>query len=249
MSKKGVYPYMLMFLSIPLAWEAAVRISGAPTFLLPPPRMVAEVLWEERLRFLAHGSITVAEAMTGYLIANVIAIVLAVLFLYIPPLETFVVPWTVLITKIPFIAIASILIILLGGDSLVPKVIIVVLVTFYPVLTNLNTGLRAAEAVLLDRMRTLHASRWQIFRHVRWPASLPFYMAAHKIAFPSCIIGAIIGEWLFAWRGLGYLLDVALTDYRADRLWATTAISLFLALAALLLVNSVEVVAFRWKGK
>lgn len=249
MNKKTAYPYLLMFLSIPVAWEAAVRISGAPAFLLPPPRMVAEVLWEERSRFLAHTWVTLAEASIGYLVANAIAVVLAVAFLYVPTLETFIVPWTVLVTKVPFVAIASILIILLGGDSLAPKIIIVVLVTFYPILMNLVTGLKAVESVLLDRMRVLHASGWQVFRHVRWAAALPYYFAALKITLPSSIIGAIIAEWLFAFKGLGYLLVTSLTDYRADRLWATTAISLFLALVALQLVNYVELYVFRWKGK
>ena len=208
--------------------------------------MVADVLWSERDILLSHTWITIVEALTGYAIANLIAITLSVSFLYLPWLESLALPWTVIIKNVPFVTIASILIIILG-DTPLPKIIIVVLVTFFPILANVTKGLKSADPVLLDRMQTLDSSQWDIFTKVRWPSALPYYIAAHEIAFTGSIIGAIVAEWLFARKGLGYLIVQAMTQYRADRLWAVTLLASSLAVGAYLLVKTIEKYLFRWQ--
>lgn len=238
--------YLIMFVSVPILWVLAIRLSGFPPFLLPPPGMVADVLWGERVLLLSHTWTTIVEALTGYAIANAIAITLAVSFLYLPWLESLAVPWTVVIKNIPFVTIASILIIILG-DTPLPKIIIVILITFFPILANVTKGLKSADTVLLDRMQTLNASQWEIFAKVRWPSALPYYIAAHEIAFTGSIIGAIVAEWLFARRGLGFLIVQSMTQYRADRLWAVTLLASALAVGAYILVKMIERYLFRWQ--
>jgi NitT/TauT family transport system permease protein len=166
--------------------------------------------------------------------------------LYIPWLESLAVPWTVVIKNIPFVTIASILIITLG-DTPAPKIIIVILITFFPILANVTKGLQSVDPVLLDRVKTLNATQWDIFRKVRWPSALPYYIAAHEIAFTGSIIGAIVAEWLFARKGLGYLIVQSMTQYRADRLYAVTLIASVLAVGAYILVKMVEKHLFRWQ--
>jgi NitT/TauT family transport system permease protein len=205
-----------------------------------------QTLWSERDILLSHTWITIVEALTGYAIANLIAITLSVSFLYLPWLESLALPWTVIIKNVPFVTIASILIIILG-DTPLPKIIIVVLVTFFPILANVTKGLKSADPVLLDRMQTLDSSQWDIFTKVRWPSALPYYIAAHEIAFTGSIIGAIVAEWLFARKGLGYLIVQAMTQYRADRLWAVTLLASSLAVGAYLLVKTIEKYLFRWQ--
>ena len=238
--------YLIMFVSVPILWVLAIQVSGFEPFLLPPPGMVADVLWSERDILLSHTWITIVEALTGYAIANLIAITLSVSFLYLPWLESLALPWTVIIKNVPFVTIASILIIILG-DTPLPKIIIVVLVTFFPILANVTKGLKSADSVLLDRMQTLDSSQWDIFTKVRWPSALPYYIAAHEIAFTGSIIGAIVAEWLFARKGLGYLIVQAMTQYRADRLWAVTLLASSLAVGAYLLVKTIEKYLFRWQ--
>lgn len=238
--------YLIMIVSVPIMWLLAIRISGFESYLLPPPDMVAKVLWTEREMLLSHTWTTLVEALTGYAIANVIAIALSVSFLYLPWLEALAIPWTVVIKNIPFVTIASILIIILGVTPL-PIIIIVVLVTFFPILANVTKGLKSADAVLLDRMQTLDSSQWDVFVKVRWPSALPYYIAAHEIAFTGSIIGAIVGEWLFARSGLGYLIVQSMTQYRADRLWAVTMLASALAVGAYLLVKTIERYLFRWQ--
>lgn len=238
--------YLIMFVSVPILWVLAIQITGFEPFLLPPPDMVADILWNERDILLSHTWTTIVEALTGYAVANLIAITLAVSFLYLPWFEALAIPWTVIIKNVPFVTIASILIIILG-DTPLPKIIIVVLITFFPILANVTKGLKSADSVLLDRMQTLDSSQWEIFTKVRWPSALPYYIAAHEIAFTGSIIGAIVAEWLFARRGLGYLIVQAMTQYRADRLWAVTILASALAVGAYLLIKVIEKYLFRWQ--
>lgn len=208
--------------------------------------MVAKVLWVERDILLFHTQITIVEALSGYAIANLIAITLSVSFLYIPWMEALALPWTVIIKNVPFVTIATIMIIILG-DTPLPKIIIVILITFFPILANVTKGLKSADSVLLDRMQTLDSSQWEIFTKVRWPSALPYYIAAHEIAFTGSIIGAIVAEWLFARKGLGYLIVQGMTQYRADRVWAVTILASALAMGAYLLVKTIEKYLFRWQ--
>lgn len=238
--------YLIMIVSVPILWVLAIQVSGFEPFLLPPPNMVADVMWAERDILLSHTWTTIVEALTGYAVANVIAIALSVSFLYLPWFEALAIPWTVVIKNVPFVTIASILIIILG-DTPLPKIIIVILVTFFPILANVTKGLKSADSVLLDRMQTLDSSQWEIFTKVRWPSALPYYIAAHEIAFTGSIIGAIVAEWLFARRGLGYLIVQAMTQYRADRLWAVTMLASALAVGAYILVKVIEKYLFRWQ--
>ncbi|MCY3902200.1 MAG: ABC transporter permease [Caldilineaceae bacterium] len=238
--------YLIMLVSVPILWVIAIEVSGYPSFLLPPPDMVGDVLWSERELLLEHTWATIVEAMTGYAVANVIAIALSISFLYLPWLEALAIPWTVIIKNVPFVTIATILIIILG-DTPLPKIIIVVLVTFFPILANVTKGLKSADSVLLDRMQTLDSSQWEIFAKVRWPSALPYYIAAHEIAFTGSIIAAIVAEWIFARKGLGYLIVQSMTQYRADRLWAVTLIASVLAVGAYMLVKAVERYLFRWQ--
>lgn len=240
------FAYLIMLVSVPLLWVLAIKVSGYPPFLLPPPDMVGDVLWSEREVLLEHTWATIVEAMTGYAVANVIAIALSISFLYLPWLEALAIPWTVIIKNVPFVTIATILIIILG-DTPLPKIIIVVLVTFFPILANVTKGLKSADSVLLDRMQTLDSSQWEIFAKVRWPSALPYYIAAHEIAFTGSIIAAIVAEWIFARKGLGYLIVQSMTQYRADRLWAVTLIASVLAVGAYMLVKAVEKYLFRWQ--
>ena len=238
--------YLIMIVSVPILWVLAIQVTGFPSFLLPPPDMVADVLWSERDILLSHAWTTIVEALTGYAIANLIAIALSVSFLYLPWFEALAIPWTVIVKNVPFVTIASILIIILG-DTPLPKIIIVILITFFPILANVTKGLKSADSVLLDRMQTLDSSQWDIFVKVRWPSALPYYIAAHEIAFTGSIIGAIVAEWLFARKGLGYLIVQSMTQYRADRLWAVTMLASALAVGAYLLVKLIERYLFRWQ--
>lgn len=238
---KTVVSYLVMLVSVPLAWLAITHLVQPQPMIFPPLGLVLEVLREEAGFFLWHTWVTLREALVGYFFANLIAVGLAVSYLYLPSFEGFTKPWMVMVKNVPFPAVAAILVVTMD-DTIWPKVIIVVLVCFYPILANVSKGLHAVDRVLLDRMQTLHATRWQVFRQVRWPAAFPYYMAAHENAFTASIIGAIVAEWLFSQSGLGYIIVQATTEYRGDRLYAATLVSSLLAILAYFLVCAIE----RW---
>ena len=237
-----------MLISIPILWVGFIWVTQFPSFLVPPPDLVFKVLWEERDIFLYHTMATLGGAAVGYIIANIIAIGTAVAFLYIPSLEGFTTPWMVVIKNIPFVVIASILVIILGQTPL-PKIIIVVLITFFPILANVLKGLRSVDSVLLDRMKTLNASKWQVFWKIRWPAALPYYIAAHEIALTTSVIGAIVAEWLFSREGLGFLILRSMSQYRADKVYAITIIASVLAVGTYIIIKMVEKRIFKWRGE
>lgn len=237
---------LLMLASIPVVWLGVLWWSGLPEVVLPPPGKVWAVLVDERALLWYHTGVTLYEALVGYAVANALAVGLAALFLRAPWTEEFLAPWTVVIRNAPFVTVASILLITFG-DTLTPKVIVVVLVSFFPLLANLTKGLRAADPVLLDRLEALNATRWEVFTKVRWPAALPYYVAAHEIAFTGSIIAAIVAEWFFARKGLGYLIVQATVEYRADRLYAVSLIACALALGVYGLCKLWEWRLFRWR--
>jgi NitT/TauT family transport system permease protein len=238
--------YGMMIVSIPVLWILAIELTGFQPFLVPPPELVLDVLWSDKAIFFHHTLVTLQGAALGYLAANVLAIAAAVLFLYIPVVEDFAEPWMVVVKNVPFVVIASIVVIILG-QSIWPRVIVVVLISFFPVYANVQKGLREVDQVLLDRMASLNASKWEVFRHVRWPAAMPYYIAAHEIAFTTSVIGSIVAEWLFASEGLGYLILRSMSQYRADKVYAVTVIASVLAVVILLLIKLIERRAFRWK--
>ena len=245
---KEAFTYLLVFISLPLVLLLFGAVSDLPTSILPPPGMVAELIWEERNSLIGHTLETMKIALLGYALANAITLSLSVSFLYVKRLEDFVTPWTVVIKNIPYVTLAGILIVTMG-DTMMPKLIIVVLVTFFPLLANLKKGLKATDPVLIDRMQTLNASRWQVFRKVRWPTALPYYMAAHEIAFTSSIVGAIVAEWFFSSKGLGFLIVQATTEYRADRLYAVTFIASMLSVFAYIGIRIADRKIFKWKQR
>jgi len=237
---------VVMVLSIPVVWSVAVKALGLPSFILPPPGLVLTALRDESSYLLQHTQITLNEALMGYLVANAISISLALSFLYCSPLENFATPWLIFIRNIPFVTVSSILVITMG-DSPASKLVIVILMTFYPILANLSKGLKSVKPVLLDRMQVLHASRWQIFRHIRLPSALPYFVAAHEISFTGSIVAAIVSEYMFSRKGLGYVILYSMAQYRADILYAATLICCSLSIGAYLTVKLIESRIFAWK--
>ncbi len=245
-SWRAVGGYILMLVSIPIVWMLVVHFAHMPPAVLPSPAQVGTVLVEEHADLLSQTGTTLGEACLGYFLANLLAIGVALIYTYASWSEAFITPWVIVIKNVPYVTIAGILIILFG-DTLTPKVIIIVLVCFFPLLSNLVKGLQAADPVLLDRMKVLNASRWEIFRKVRWLAALPYYVAAHEIAFTSSVVAAIIAEWFMSRQGLGYLIVQSTVEYRADRLYAVTLIASLLALGTYFLCRIWEAWIFRWK--
>ncbi|MSQ43704.1 MAG: ABC transporter permease [Chloroflexi bacterium] len=231
-----------------LAWEASVSIWSIPLYVLPAPTVIALQIERDWALLVRHLQPTLLEAMGGFVIGNLIATGLAAGFVYAPPLSRMLYPVAIGLRTIPLVAITPLLVVWLG-NGYAPKIAIAALISFFPTLVNMSRGFASSSKDQLELMHALAASQWQVFRLVRWPASLPYLFASLKIAATSSVLGAIVAEWIGSDRGLGYLIVAATFEYRVARLWATIAVSTALALAAFLMVVAVEHLAIPWRSE
>jgi NitT/TauT family transport system permease protein len=204
----------LHFVLIPLvfvvfvgAWEWVVRAWSIQAFLVPAPSTVATAL-ARGVRsglYLDNFWVTLCEALLGFVIAGVTGIVLGAVIAQFRLLERTFYPYLVALQTLPKIAIAP-LIIVWFGFGMSSKVIVAATVAFFPVLVNVIVGLKTIDPAKLDLMRSLRASRWQTFRLVTFPNALPFVFAGLDIAVVFSVLGAIVGEFVGAQKGLGNLI-------------------------------------------
>jgi NitT/TauT family transport system permease protein len=188
-------------------WEWAVRQFDVPAFIAPAPSAVLASLaggLRSRL-YLEHFGITLYETILGFLIASVFGIVCGAVVAQFRLVEQTVYPYLVALQTLPKIAIAP-LIIVWFGFGISSKIIIAAMVGFFPVLVNVIVGLKTVDQSKLDLMRSLNATRWQTFRLVKFPNALPFVFAGLDIAIVFSVLGAIVGEFVGAQRGLGVLI-------------------------------------------
>ena len=231
-----------------IVWYGIIWIGHLAPTVLPPPHLVLALMAQEWRPLLWNTSVTLTTALTGYFFANLVAILLAIAFLYFDALRSLATPWVVVLKNLPIVSVASLLIISFG-DSPVPRILVVILICFHPILANLIKGFEQVDPNLIARFQTLHASRLQLFRYVLWPNALPYYAAAHEVAFTSSIVAAVLAEFFFSRQGLGFMLTQAMNDYRGDRLWATNIIIATLSAAALGLSVLAERVLIPWQPK
>lgn len=217
-------------------WYLAILTSGLPAFVIPRPERVLETLVEDRAFIAFHLLSTLEVAALGLLVANVAGVGLAVLFDSLPFTRPLLMPAAITLRNVPYVALVSVLMLAIG-DTTGSKVAVVALSGFFPVLVNTMQGLRAADTVLLDRMRILNASWWETFRLVRLPFAVPSIVAAQQIAGTSSIIVAISAEWMISSEGLGYVINRAMQTYRGDQVYAVALIATGLSLVVYALVQ------------
>ncbi|MFN8525724.1 MAG: ABC transporter permease [Chloroflexota bacterium] len=229
---------VLPLLSILGLWYLAIYTSGYPAFVIPRPERVAQVLYTEGGFIFTHLIETLKVALLGILLANVVGLGLAVLFLLAPVSRDALMPAAIAVRNIPFVALATILI-LAFGDSIATKVAVTTLAGFFPVLVNCYRGLQAVDTVVLDRMRLLNASPFELFAYVRLPFALPYFIAAQEITCTSAIIVTIAAEWLTSQTGLGYVINRAMSQYRGDTVYAVSFLAAILSFTVYSVVRMV----------
>jgi len=215
-----------------LAWEAATRAFRIPRFIMPAPSAILAEGWEWRYRFIGHAWVTLYETLGGFALSMLVGVPLAVLIVYSPMLKSALYPLIVLAQSVPKIAIAPVLLLVLGHGE-IPKIIVAFLVAFFPVVVDTATGLAATPPELLDLSRSYRASAFKTFLKVRLPMAMPFVFAGAKVAITLSVIGAVVGEFVGSDKGLGYLI-LSATSY-----WKTE-----LAFSAMILLSVMAIVLF-----
>lgn len=229
-------------------WELVVVVFNVPGYIVSPPQQVARTLVSEHGMLLHNLVPTAIETGLGFLIGDGVAIIGAVLFVHFKPVERALFPVAIFIRTIPIVAIAPVLVIMLG-TGYAPKVVVAALICFFPTLVNMVRGLDSVDPQTLELMRVLSASRWETFFKVRVFASLPYLFSSLKIAATSAVIGAVVAEWIGANQGLGYVIVQATFNYRTAELYAAMVVTSLFATVFFALVGLAERLIVRWDAE
>ncbi len=197
-----------------LLWEGYVRLSGQPAFIVPAPGLVWMRFWQaiQDGSLVRNTLVTLGEVLAGLALGVSAATVLGYLLAKSPTLERLLAPYIVASQSVPVVAIAPLLIIWYG-PGLFSKVLICALIVFFPVLVNTVVGLRSVPEELVDLMRSLQASRVQTVTYLEVPSALPVFLGGLRIGATLSVIGAVVGEFVGADRGLGFLVNVGRGQY------------------------------------
>lgn len=229
-------------------WWLLTHLTGLPAFILPGPGDVARRF----LRVLADGSLvrhtaaTLTEVLLGLAIGILVATVLGYLVAKSRSLERILSPYIVASQSIPIVAIAPLLVIWFGPGRL-SKVVVAALIVFFPVLVNTVVGVRSVPEQLYDLMRSLRASRWQTFRKLELPAALPVLLGGLKVGATLSVIGAVVGEFVGADEGLGFLINLGRGMYDTPLVFVAIFTLVAMALALYGTVNGLEKWLLSWR--
>ena len=227
------------------AWEGAVRLFEVERWLLPSPTAIGAELLESRSLLLKHTLVTLEEVVIGFALALVVGIAAAMAIAYSRIVERAAYPFVIASQTVPIIAIAPLLLVWIGY-GIWPKIIVVVLISFFPIVVNMVDGLKSVDPDMLNMMRSLGAGRRQIFTKVQAPSSLPFLFSGVRVAIALSVIGAVIGEWVGSSAGLGYLMVRSAPQFLTERVFASIFILSVMGVALFALVVLVERLALPW---
>lgn len=244
-ARKVVVP-MLAVTTLLIVWEVACDTGLVPSFLLPSPLSVVRALMGDSALIASHALTTLAEAALGLGIGVATGFAFALVmdrfslfYLAFEPLMT-------ISQTIPTVAVAPLLV-LWFGYGLAPKVILVVLTTFFPVTVSLVSGFRSVDPDMVDLLRTMGASRWQVFRYAKLPAAADQLFSGLTISATYAIVGAVIAEWLGGSSGLGVYMTRVRKSFSYDRMFASIIVISALSLCLMRLVDLLEYVCLPWK--
>jgi ABC-type nitrate/sulfonate/bicarbonate transport system permease component len=229
-----------------LAWEATVRALEVPVYLVPAPSRIAGAAYEVRGSLPGHLGTTVLEAAIGLALAAVAGVALAALMAGVPLVRRVLYPLLVVSQNVPLVVIAP-LIVIWFGFGMLPKVLVVIVVGFFPIAVNTVEGLRAADPGMIELVRSLGGSRWQALRLVRLPAALPAFFSGLKISATYAILGAVIGEWVGASSGLGLFITRAQASFRTDRVFVAVVVIAAVSIAFFALAEALARLMLPWR--
>lgn len=237
---------IISLLGVLIVWEVVCDTGIVPDFMVPSPLAVLRALVSDAPLIFQHTLTTLAEALLGLGVGVVMGFVVALLM---DRFETFYLAFEPLMTisqTIPTIAIAPLLV-LWFGYGLVPKVVLIVLTTFFPVTVSLVSGFRSVDPDMIDLLRTMGASRWQVFLRAKLPAATEQLMSGLRISATYAIVAAVIAEWLGGTWGLGVYMTRVRKSFSYDKMFASILVTSLLSLGIMKLVDLVEYVSMPWK--
>ena len=233
-------PALLTLLAVLAVWFGVCEGELVPEFMLPSPGQVASALVTEFPTLARNAAVTLQEAALGLAIGIAVALVLATLMHWVRPLYRALYPLLVVTQTIPTVAIAPLLVLWMGF-GMAPKVTLVALTTFFPIAVSLLEGYASTDKATANLLRSMGANRWQIFRHLEFPAALSFFSGL-RVSVSYAVVGAVISDWLGGFEGLGVYMTRVRKAYAFDRMFA---VIIFIVAVSLLLMALVTVLRRR----
>jgi len=234
-------------LTIVVAWEAVCRVFDVPTYLLPPPSDVFALMAQRTDLLFYHATVTSGEILLGFFLSIIVGVVLALLITNYRIFERSVYPLLIVSQAVPKAALAPIFIVWFGlGWE--PKVVVVVLIAFFPIVIDLVAGIRSVPTSMHKLAKSMGASRFDTMRRFIVPHALPHFFSGLKVAITLSVSGAIIGEFVGADRGLGYLLLFANGQLDTNLLFASIIILSLLGVILFYLLLAVEHLCMPWRS-
>lgn len=233
------------FCLILMIWWALSATGAIPAFMLPSPADVVSAFVRDFPNLMNHAFVSLQEALWGLLIGTLLAFGLACAMDRFLHLEKAVLPLLVVTQTIPAIAIAPLLVLWMGFGK-EPKITLVVITTFFPIAVGLLDGFKSTDPDAIALLRSMNATRGQIFRHVKIPAALPYFFSGLKISASYAVIGAVISEWLGGFEGLGVYMTRVRKAYAFDKMFAVILLVVVVSLLLMKLVTVIRKLAMPW---
>lgn len=229
-----------------VVWELVVRVGIVPNFILPMPTQVVAALMDDAPILAGHAATTLTETAIGLALGVVVGFVVAVLMDRFELVSLALDPLLTVSQTIPTIAIAPLLV-LWFGYGLAPKVVLIILTTFFPVAVSLVSGFRSVDPDMIDLMRTMNATSLQIFTKVKLPAAMEHLFSGLRISATYAIVGAVIAEWLGGFSGLGVYMTRVRKSFNYDSMFAVIILISALSLLLMKGVDLLEHACIPWK--
>ena len=219
-----------------IIWQAVSALGIVDSFLLPSPVDVVKAFVSEFPALMEHSVITLAEAFIGLALGIALGFVMAVLMDQFDPLYKAFYPLVVLTQTIPTVAIAPLLVLWFGYE-MAPKVILIVITTFFPITVGLLNGFKSIDKDSVHLLRAMGAGRWQIFRYIKLPGAMSQFFAGLRISASYAVVGAVISEWLGGFGGLGVYMTRVKKAYAFDKMFA---VIFLISIISLMLMKGVD---------
>ncbi|MFQ3544091.1 ABC transporter permease [Halobacillus rhizosphaerae] len=239
---------MLVLILFLLIWEMCSRFFEIPEWLLPAPSDIGQEGIEGWTEYHHHLFSTIELTLLGFCIGTAFGLVVAIALHLIPALRQAFYPILILSQNIPIIVLAPLLVIWFGFGWL-PKIIVIVLVCFFPIAIAVMDGLRQTSQELMHYMKMAGAAKGQIFRKLEWPHALPSLFSGLKISATYSVMGAVISEWLGAKNGIGVYMTLASSSFRTDRVFVAIFLIMALSLLFFLIIHLIEKKTTSWQRK
>lgn len=228
-----------------IIWEVSVNITGVAAYLLPKPTLIWQTILNNLELLWFHSQVTAYEMILGYFLAIAVAVPLAIFITASASFDNFITPILLFLQTVPKIAIAPLFLVWFGVDTL-PKVLVAFLISFFPIIIDTAVGLRSVSSEMIDLARSMGATPIQIFTRFRLPSSLPYLFSGLKVAATLAVVGAVVGEFVGADKGLGYLLLVTNSNLQTALMFGVIFALTLQGLILFYLIQFLENILIPW---